>query len=120
MLTFPVRLGLELPVPIGRPRVAVINKGHAVPNENAIFQSDAFTDEGMAGNLATGADFSPFLNFNECSDFGLVADLTSVEVNEPANANVPAQFDVRSDQSMPRNFAPHRRRTLKRRETGLV
>src|SRR6185436_7698089 len=72
----------------------------AVTNEDFVFERDAFTDEGVAGNFAATTDLRVLLDFNERSDFGFVTDFATVQIDESENAHAPAEFNVRGDQLM--------------------
>ncbi len=74
--------------------MAVIDERHVVADENLVLQRDSFTDEGMAGDFATVADFGAFLDLHKSPNFYVVPDLTTVQVGEAVNADIFAQLDV--------------------------
>src|SRR5262245_27514225 len=90
----PVRFGLELAVRSRRARIAIIDKRHTVPNENAFFDCDAFADKAVAGNFATRPDFCTFLDFNEGANFRFVTDLASVKVHKPTDLNIASELYI--------------------------
>jgi len=47
-----------------------------------LIDDDAFTYEGVRGDLAPGTDLRVLLNLDECADLGVVADSASVQVNQ--------------------------------------
>lgn len=65
-----------------------------MPNENAFFNRDTFTNECVTGDLAAGPDPCAFLDFNEGSDLRFVTNLTCVEIDEFTNPNVPSKLYV--------------------------
>ena len=93
----PIGVGLQLSIRVGCSRIAVIDEGDAVPNENAFLQRDAFADESVAGNLATGPNFSSLLNLYERTNLGLIPDLAAVKIYKPADLDIAPQLHVRRD-----------------------
>src|SRR5438128_2391667 len=51
----------------------------------------------MAGYFAVVSDRRVLLYLDECSDFGVVADGTAVEINELGQCHVLSQSDVRAN-----------------------
>jgi hypothetical protein len=80
---------------VGCTRKTIIDKGYAVTNEDAGFEGDAFTNKGVAANLAMVPDRGPFLNFHESADLGLVADFATIKVDESVDAHVSTKGHVR-------------------------
>src|SRR5216683_5074338 len=66
----------------GCPRVNVIDKRHAVSDKHVVLNFHALTDESVAGDFAAAADTRVFLDFDERPDLGVVANLTSVKIDE--------------------------------------
>ncbi len=66
-------------------------------DEDVVFNSYTFTDESVAGNFAVASHDSAFLDFNERSNFGAFADLTTIKVDEVVDDDIAAELDVRSD-----------------------
>src|SRR5580698_2546248 len=93
-LDFPVSLGLQLPAGGCSPRIAVVNKGHTMTDEDVIFDHDSFTDKAVTGYLAALPDCGVLLNLDERADFRLVAYFTSVKVDELSQSDIGAQLDV--------------------------
>ena len=58
---------------------------------------DAFTDEGVAGNLAALADGGVFLNLDKGADFRFVANLTAIKVDELGKLDILPQLHVGCD-----------------------
>jgi hypothetical protein len=73
---------LQIPIGSRGARIAVIDKHHPVPDEDVVLDEDAFTDKGVTGNLAASSDTGIFLNFYECADLCLVADLAPIQVDK--------------------------------------
>jgi hypothetical protein len=48
----------------------------------------------MTGNFTTVPDLNPFLNLDKGADFDVVADCTTVKIDEIVQPDVPAQSDV--------------------------
>ena len=66
-------------------------KRHAVAQEHAVFDRDAFTDEGVTGNFAVLAHGGILLNLDERADFGVVAHRASVQIDELRQLDVLSQ-----------------------------
>src|SRR5450755_2313374 len=94
---FPICLGLKFTFRGRRPRIAVVDKRHTVADENVIFDVHAFTNKGVAGNLAAPPNARIFLNFHEGAYFGFVADFTSIHVDELGELDVFPKLDVGDD-----------------------
>lgn len=92
----PVLLGLKS-APGGGPRVQVVDEHHAMPHEDLVFNRYTFTNERVTLNLAVGANRDVFLNLDERADARIVADFTTIEVNERVQGDVFPQPDVRGD-----------------------
>src|SRR5262249_55882486 len=78
----PVCIRLERAVRVHRPRVGVVDEHHAVTDEHAVLYGDAFTDEGVARDLAAGSDGGALLDLHERADPRAAADAAPVEVDE--------------------------------------
>ena len=52
----PVGVGLQFACGTGGARVAVVDEGHPVPDEDVVLDDYALTDKGMTGYLATFPD----------------------------------------------------------------
>lgn len=87
----PVSFFLQVAVLICRSRVSIIHECDVVPNENAFFNCDAFTNERVTGDLAARPDRCAFLDFYEGSDLRFVTNLTPVKVDESTNPNVASE-----------------------------
>src|SRR5881296_260022 len=81
-LDLPIHLGLEFPRRSRRPRIGVVDEDDAVADEDVVLDCHAFTDEGVARNLALPADLRIFLDLDERPDLCSVADLAAVEIDE--------------------------------------
>src|SRR5881296_267994 len=93
-LDLPIHLGLEFPRRSRRPRIGVVDEDDAVADEDVVLDCHAFTDEGVARNLALPADLRIFLDLDERPDLCSVADLAAVEVDELRELDVLPQLDV--------------------------
>ena len=71
----------------GGTRATIVDEDNAVTYEDIVFDLDARTYEAVAGDLAAPADSRAPLNFNKGSNACVVADLTSVEIDERAQAH---------------------------------
>ena len=69
-------------------------------DEDVVVDRHALTDERVARNLAPAADCRVLLDFDECANLRLVADLASVQVDETRQLDVVAQLHVRSDRQI--------------------
>lgn len=93
---FPILFGLE-PAIGGGTRVRVVDERDVVADEHFVFEGDAFTEEGVAGDFTAVADFHPFLDFDKVPDFDVIADLAAVEIDDAIDANAFAQFNIGGD-----------------------
>ena len=84
---FPVALGSK-PSLGGGTRGFVIDEDHAVADEDLVFDFDARADEGMALDLAVGADACALLNLHERPYAGVVTDLAAVKIRERVDDDV--------------------------------
>ena len=75
--------------------ISVVDKGHIVPDENVVFDSHAFADESMTGDLAPRAYSGVLLNLNERSELALIPNLAPVKVYELRKFDILAELDVR-------------------------
>src|SRR5260370_4073382 len=105
-LDLPVLLGLELPRQCRRPRIAVIDEGDAMADEDVILDGDALTDEGVTLDLAAPAHLRIPLDLDERADLRLVADLASVQVDEARELDILAERDVGRDAEVFAHWAP--------------
>src|SRR5207249_7253915 len=104
-LNLPVLPGLELPRRSRRPWIGVVDEGDAVANEDVVLDRHAFTDEGVARNLAPPADLRILLDLDEGPDLRFVADLAAVQVDELRELDVLPQLDV--GRNAERFVSPH-------------
>src|SRR5579862_3698258 len=74
----PVGFGLQISVGGRCTRITIVDEHHSMPNEDVVLYEDAFADKGVAGNLAALAYTGIFLDFHECADLCLIADLATV------------------------------------------
>src|ERR1700742_207857 len=93
----PVGFRLEVPVRRRGPRVAVVDEGHAVTDEDVIFDDHALADKGMAGDLAAPPNPGVLLNLHEGADFAFVAHLTTIKVDEFGQPDVGAELYIVSN-----------------------
>src|SRR5262245_28915173 len=93
----PVAVALEFAALVHGAREAIVDEHHAVSNEDVILDLDTFADEGMARNLDAAADLRALLDFDECTDARLVADLTAVHVYELVGLGVLPQLNFMTD-----------------------
>jgi len=77
--------------------IFVVDEGHAMTHEDLVFDRHAFTDERVTRYFAVTTHARTFLNLDEGTDFGAVADLATVEVNEMVNDYVTTESNVSSD-----------------------
>src|SRR6059058_1933902 len=84
----PIVFSLQLSVAVGCARMAIVDERDTVTDKDVVFQGNAFTDECVTRNLAARADSGVFLDLDKRSNLGLVANLTTIEVDETKNAHV--------------------------------
>src|ERR1035437_4795209 len=78
----PVALGLERPLSARGTGIRVVDEHHAMTDENAVFDGHAFANERVAGDLAALSYFRVLLNLDKRADFRIIADFTTVQINE--------------------------------------
>jgi len=90
----PIGIRLQFALLIGGAGETVIGKHDPMTYKNLVFQSHALANEGMTGDFTTVPNLRPFLDLDKGADLDVVADFTSVKINETIKADIPAQFDV--------------------------
>ena len=78
-----------------RARVRVVDKRHAMADENIVLNRYAFADERVARHFASPAHARILLNLDECSDLCFVSNLASIQIDEFRQLDVLAKLDVR-------------------------
>ena len=94
---FPVRFGLQFAFRGSGPRVGIVDKGHAMADEDVVFNVYAFADERVAGNFAAPANARIFLNLDKRPDLGFVSDFASIHVDELGELDVFSELHVRGN-----------------------
>src|SRR5258707_7044337 len=92
LLNFPIGFRLQAAADNGRAWVNVVDKRHAVSDKHVVLDFHTFTNECMAGNLAAAADACVFLDFDKRPNFGVIANLASVKIDEFRKLDVFPQF----------------------------
>jgi hypothetical protein len=72
----------------------IVDEQHTVANKHFVFDSDAGTNERVAGNFAALADVRVALNLDERADSRRVADAASVEIYERSKLHSITQHHV--------------------------
>jgi hypothetical protein len=90
----PISFRLQFSLLIGRAGETVIGKHDPMTYKDLVFQGHPFTDEGVTGDFTTVPDFCPFLNLDKGANLDIVADFTSVQIDEILQPDISAQFDV--------------------------
>src|SRR5262245_11072695 len=105
---FPICVSLQLTAGTGRSWIRVIDEHDTMTNEDLILDRHTFADEGMTRNLAAAADNGVLLNFNEGTNLGVIADFTSVQVDEVRELDAFSELDVGSndDELVQNQWAP--------------
>src|SRR5215472_997198 len=76
-----------------------------MPDEYAVFNLHALTDECVAGNLAALSHHCIFLNLNKRADLGFISNLATIKIDEFRKANVLSEPDVGSNANeLPTSF----------------
>ena len=96
-LAIPVRFRLKLSIGIDRSRIAIVDEGYTVSDEDIGFDRNTFADKAVAANLTTIANFRPLLNFNECANRCFIANLAAVEIHERVNSYVATKPHIRGN-----------------------
>jgi hypothetical protein len=71
-----------------------------VADENIVLDRDAFTNEGVARDLATLANGSVLLDLDKGTNLRFITDFASVKIDELGQLDVSAQLHVRRDAYM--------------------
>ena len=74
--------------------MAIIDKHHAMPDENILGEGHTRADEGMALDSAAGTQDDPSLNFDERPNHAIVTDGAAVEVDKGIQLYPSAEDDV--------------------------
>src|SRR6266568_6745657 len=69
---FPILLGLQGAARRRGVRVDIVDERHSVPDEDVVLNGYAFTDEGVAGDLAVAPDPGVLLDLDKCADLGVI------------------------------------------------
>ena len=78
----PVLFGLEPTPARGRSWVRVINKRHAVADEDVVFDGYSLTHESVTRDLATIPHGRILLDFDKSANLCLVTNLATIEIDE--------------------------------------
>ena len=100
----------------GGARIGVIDKRHSMPDEDIVFDDDAFADKGVTGDLAALTHRRIFLDFHERTDLGLVPDLAPVQIDELRKPDILPQLTSSAMQF--RNSQVDQSSSLSQRFTG--
>jgi hypothetical protein len=68
-----------------------------MPDEHVVLDEDALTNECVTGYLAAFSNDRVFLDLDERPNLGLVADLTTIKIDELGQSNIAANADILSD-----------------------
>src|SRR5260370_4767101 len=96
---FRLAIGFRLQAAAGKGRawVDVVNKRHAVSDKHVVLDFHPFANERMTGNLAAAAYTCVFLNFDKRPNFGVIANLASVKIDEFRKFDVFPQLHAGCD-----------------------
>jgi hypothetical protein len=75
-------------------RITVVDELDPVPDEDVVLDANTFADKGVTRNLAELAHTGIFLDFYECADLRVVADLAPVQIYKLREPDVFPQFHV--------------------------
>ena len=78
----------QLAVAVGCAWITIVDESDAVPDKDVVFQGHAFTNKRVTRNLAARADSGVLLDLDKRSNLGLVANLTTIEVDETKDAHI--------------------------------
>ena len=115
LFNFPICLSLQATACACRARIAIVDKRHAMSDKDIVFDIDTFADEGVTRNFAASPDSDVLLNFDECTDFGLITDFATVQIDEIGEFYVLPEPDSRGNT----NELTHRYTTSPRLRTDL-
>ena len=68
-----------------------------MPDEDVVFHCHTFTNKSVTRNFTARADSGVFLDLNKRSDFGLVANLTAIEIDKAKDPHLASEFYVWRD-----------------------
>src|SRR5271154_4353631 len=97
LLNLPVLLGLQLAIRSGGAGIGIVDKGNIMADEHFVFYHHTFTDKRVARNLAVLADLGIFLNLDESSYFGAVANLAAIQVDKFRKAHIFSELYIRGN-----------------------
>src|SRR6516225_2304596 len=95
----PVLLGLQLSPRSRCPRVGVVNEGYSVTDEDVVLDGHALANEGVTRDLAAMPDGGVFLDFDKRTNLCLIANLTSIQVDESGQLDISSEFYIGSDRA---------------------
>src|SRR5690606_19305484 len=75
----------------------VVGEHDPVADEHLVLDGHTFTDKTVTRDFAAASNLCALLHLDERANFGLVANLATVEVGEAKHLGIFAQLDVRSD-----------------------
>src|SRR3954470_14274814 len=81
-LNLPIRFGLHGTVFIGGARETIVDEHYPMADEDVIFNDHALTYKGVAGNFAVFTYGGIFLDLDESTDLGAIANFAAVEVDK--------------------------------------
>jgi len=63
-------------------------------NESLVLDRHPLADKGVAGDLDAASDLRPFLNLDKRPDPGVIADFSSIQVDEVPDDHIFAQLHI--------------------------
>src|SRR5207253_3675520 len=84
----PVIFALQLAVAVGCAWITIVDESDAVPDKDVVFQGHALTNKCVTRNFAARPDSGVLLDLDKRSNLGLVANLTTIEVDETKDAHI--------------------------------
>jgi hypothetical protein len=93
----PVAYRLELSSGCSGPWKTIVYETHVMANEALVLDRHALTNERMRADLAASTDVRVLLNLDKTSNSSVIADGTTVEIDEMKNLNVSPHAHIGSN-----------------------
>ena len=97
-LSSPFRFGARRPAPVAR-GYGVVDKCHAVTDEDVVLDRHALANEGVARDLAAPSNPRVLLDLNKSADLCFVADLAAVQIDELRKLDGLAELHIRRNRA---------------------
>ena len=93
----PVCFTLQSTLNICRTRIFIVNKHHTMTDKCLVFYRYPFTNKCVALNFDSFSNSHAFLDLDKGPDFGVIANLTTIEIDKGIDFHITPNFDIRCD-----------------------